>query len=523
MVQPPKKSQPVADPAPRRVSPRKQREMRRQRLVVISSAAAIGLALIAVLAGVLYDQVYIPSQPIARVNGQSLSRQAYWDDKRHQLAASISQALFLTSFGQQFAQQVLSQISSVNTSLETLRSDPVEETAVDTWIDRQIVIQGAQKMGVQVSEGEIAQLIDANYGPAFGPTTETTSTMSLTPVTLEAETDALTPTVTLAPSATVAAAPAATAQVSATGGLTPTAALTPTATLAPTETPTVTPQPDQALARLDEIYNRLFDTYVQQLAQVDPSLKSRLSVDDFRAGLHDQFQRQTLALKVQEQLVPDSSFTPTTEPSSIDARHILVAVTVPVSATDDVREAAFAERRAAAQALLDKIRAGTPFEQVARESSDDYGTRADGGQLPGFKPNGETTAGTQIDPAIIAAIAPLKDNEVSDLVRTPFGWHIVQLIKRNVDSREDQLRSARTKAFDTWLEEQRKAATIEHFPPVSPTPTPLPTGTALPLPTADLAASPSPTPEPTLTPAATVAQPEVTGTPAPAASPTPTP
>ncbi|HEU5089256.1 MAG TPA: peptidylprolyl isomerase, partial [Roseiflexaceae bacterium] len=123
-----------------------------------------------------------------------------------------------------------------------------------------------------------------------------------------------------------------------------------------------------------------------------------------------------------------------------------------------------------------------------------------GGMLPGFKPNGETISGSQLDPAIVDAVAKLDENQISDLVRTPFGWHIVQLVKRTVDTREDQLRNARSEAFNKWLEEQHAASTVEFFPATSPTQTALPTGTALPLPTADLAGSPSPTPEATLAP-----------------------
>ncbi|HEU5086080.1 MAG TPA: peptidylprolyl isomerase, partial [Roseiflexaceae bacterium] len=374
---------------------------------------------LAVIAGFLYDQVYVPSRPVARVGNQSLARSAYWEEKRHQTAATVSQSLFLTTFGAQFAQQVLSQIGSVNTSLATIKADPVDTSVVDAWVDRQIVKQGASNMSIQVSEADIAQLINANYGPGFGPTTETTSTMSLTPVTLEPEaTAAVTATVATTPEAPgVAATPQATV-ITATNGVTP------TATLAPTEVPTVTPQNEEAAQRVDAIYNKLYDTYVQQLAQVDPTLKPRLTVEDFRAGLHDQFERQALALKVQEQLVPDASFTPTSEPSNIEARHILVKVTVPISATDQERDAAFEARRPAAEALLARVRGGESFEAVAQEASDDYATRADGGMLPGFKPNGETIDGTQLDPAIVDAVAKLDENQISDLVRTPFGWHI---------------------------------------------------------------------------------------------------
>lgn len=225
------------------------------------------------------------------------------------------------------------------------------------------------------------------------------------------------------------------------------------------------------------------------MRRVDPQRRIHLTIDDFRRGLYAQFLRQVLTRKVQEQLVPDATFTPTTDPSSIEVRHILLKVTVPLTATEEERERAFAARRAEAEALLAEARAVADFAELARERSEDFNTRETGGTLPLFDKDGKTTDGQQVDPAIVQAIANAAENDIVGPVRTPFGWHIVQLVRRTVDSRETQINRARAEAFERWLEEQRAAIIVQRFPTVVPTPSPLPTGTPAPLPTVELGAN----------------------------------
>jgi hypothetical protein len=265
----------------------------------------------------------------------------------------------------------------------------------------------------------------------------------------------------------------------------------------------------------------VFDAYQQEILKIDPQSKTHLTIDDFKAGLRDQYLQQVVTRKVQEQLVPESSFTPTTDPSNITVRHILIKVTAPISATQTERDAAFAARRPAAEAILAQLRGGADFAAVAKERSDDYATKENGGELPSFDKTGKTQESSQIDPAIVSAALALKENETSGLLQTPFGWDIIQLVKRQVDSKADQLQAARTKAFDEWVAQQRAPANIQRFPPATPTPTALPTGTALPLPTVVLDASPTPTA--VLTQTATLSgTATLTGTPALQLTPTAT-
>lgn len=479
---------------------RSEIERRRQRRVIIGTTVVVALALIAIAAGLVYERVWLPGRPVAQVGDVTLTRGEYEAERRGEAARSIAQSLYLATFGPQFAQQFLDQIPQIDAQVAAARDEPVDDALVQQWIDLQLIRQGAQsRFGIQATDGEVAQAFIDLYGPNFAPPADVVTPTAVLPPTLP---PANTPEPTIGPG-TPSPTPAG-----------PTATPTPSPTPEPTPTPSPTPLPDEALARQQAALQRLYDEYVNEMRRIDPQRRLHLTIDDFRRGLYSQFLRQVLTRKVQEQLVPDATFTPTTDPSSIEVRHILLKVTVPVTATEEERERAFAARRAEAEALLAEARTAADFAELVRERSEDFNTKETGGTLPLFDKDGKTTDGRQIDPAIVQAIANAAENEIVGPVRTSFGWHIVQLVRRTVDSREVQINRARAEAFERWLEEQRSAISVQRFPTLVPTPSPLPTGTPAPLPTVELGGEPTPTPLPT---------PTETGVPAATPGTTPTP
>ncbi|HEX5690906.1 MAG TPA: peptidylprolyl isomerase, partial [Roseiflexaceae bacterium] len=423
----------------------------------------------------------------------------YWTEQRYELARRIGQSLnslaLLGSLGPQFSQQIAGQIPPLNQQVADIPTSAVEDATVNDWIDRQLIVQGAGTLSLQASDGEIAQALLNGLGSSFGPPPPPpTTTATLEPtsaITSTAETTATT-------SADATAAPTETP-----GGPTATAAPTetsaPTDTPAPTVPPTATPLPDAALQQQDGVVGRLFDAYNNEM--INTGSKPNLTLDDFKAALHDQYLRSVLTDKIGAQLLPEAQFTPTTDPSSLETSHILIAVTAPISATEAERQAAFAERRPAAEAILEQLNGGADFAAVAEQSSDDAATKNSGGTLPSFDKEGKTQEGSAVDPAIVQAALALEEGEISDLIQTPFGWHIIKLNKRTVDTFEQQLQAARTEKFNEWLEQQRAAATIEHYPPQTPLPTPEPTaeGSAVPLPTVSLYSTPTVAPTEAIT------------------------
>jgi len=117
----------------------------------------------------------------------------------------------------------------------------------------------------------------------------------------------------------------------------------------------------------------------------------------------------------------------------------------------------------------------------------------------------------------VSAAFALAPNTLSDPVRTQFGWHVIEVTSRDVPDEEAQLREARTKALDTWIEEQRTALAVQRFPEPTPTAT---TPPETPSPTIVPTFLPGPpTPAPTDTPAPV----ETPATAAPTATATTTP
>ncbi|MCT9812813.1 SurA N-terminal domain-containing protein [Acidovorax sp. Be4] len=97
------------------------------------------------------------------------------------------------------------------------------------------------------------------------------------------------------------------------------------------------------------------------------------------------------------------------------ASHILINVSKEASADDR------AKARAQAQALLEQLRKEpSSFAAVAKKSSQDSGTATNGGDLGFF------ARGAMVKPFEDAAFA-LKKGEISDVVESDFGFHIIQL------------------------------------------------------------------------------------------------
>lgn len=140
----------------------------------------------------------------------------------------------------------------------------------------------------------------------------------------------------------------------------------------------------------------------------------------------------------------------------IHARHILF--TVPSGATPQQRDSI--------HALAEKIRqravAGEDFAKLAREYSQDPGTAQKGGDLGTFG------HGQMVGPFENAAFA-LKPGQISDVVETPFGFHIIQVLSRETPSmkemgtqfRQQVLQQREQKRLQTFVDSLTKQADVQ--------------------------------------------------------------
>ena len=136
------------------------------------------------------------------------------------------------------------------------------------------------------------------------------------------------------------------------------------------------------------------------------------------------------------------------------ARHILIKLSEVVSESDAKHRLDTIKER------LDNV---TDFADMSRQYSED-GTAANGGDLGWVNP-GDTV------PQFEQAMNTLKAGEISAPIKSPFGWHIIQVIERR---KQDMTREAarlkarqeiRTRkadeAYQDWVRELRDRAYVE--------------------------------------------------------------
>jgi len=92
-------------------------------------------------------------------------------------------------------------------------------------------------------------------------------------------------------------------------------------------------------------------------------------------------------------------------------------------ASDEVKK----QTRQLAQAILDSIKAGADFSEMAKRYSEDPGSAAQGGDL-GFVKRGV------FYPEFESAVFSLETGEISNVVESPVGFHIIQLIEKRGES-----------------------------------------------------------------------------------------
>lgn len=388
---------------------RRRRDEEANRRLTLALAGVGAVLLLIILAGVIQELVIKPRQPVATVNGQRIGLQDYQKQVKF---AWYQQA--------QQGQAV---------------SDPqgVGLQVLDQMVDLELLREQAKQRGITVTDAEIDKAIEQ----AFGFYRETP-----------------TPFPTRTPDLTATAVATATPPTP-----TPTGTITPTATPLPTATPIS-----------EQAYKDEFKRYLDSA-----NAASGFTEADFRKLAEYSLLQQ----KLFEAVTAD---VPTTA-EQIRLRHILIAVRTPqptpeptatpgpdATATPTVAPGSTAtptpeptpaprteaEALALAQDIRKRLDAGEDFASLAVQYSDDSGSKTAGGELGWYARGGGFVQ--EFEDAAFA----LQAGQISDPVKTQFGYHIIQVEERDPNRELDAYTVAQKKqeAFDKWLADIRAAANI---------------------------------------------------------------
>ncbi len=149
------------------------------------------------------------------------------------------------------------------------------------------------------------------------------------------------------------------------------------------------------------------------------------------------------------------------EPATVTQTHVRHILLRPSAILSDE------EAQAKLRALRNRVvHGGEDFAELARAHSEDHASAVEGGDL-GWANPGTFAPGFE---KVMNALAP---GEVSEPVRTAFGWHLIQVLERRAHdiSRERQLAQARSQIlarkaderYEQWLRQLRDEAYVEYF------------------------------------------------------------
>lgn len=152
--------------------------------------------------------------------------------------------------------------------------------------------------------------------------------------------------------------------------------------------------------------------------KVDPkyfSAKKRFSVDQLK-----DFQEQN-SLKISEYY--NNHISDYIKEEEIKASHILIKTEI--NMTDSEK----AKKRQLAEDILTRVKQGEDFSTIAKKESEDQGSKTNGGDLGYF------SRGKMVEEFSDAAFA-LEKNQVSEVVKSPFGFHIIKVVDKRAASEQ---------------------------------------------------------------------------------------
>ena len=189
---------------------------------------------------------------------------------------------------------------------------------------------------------------------------------------------------------------------------------------------TITPEPTVA-PMTEEEFTTAYSEYMKEAQK-----QTGITEQELRGLIQASLLRQRLEEFMGEQ-VP-------TQEEQLHCRHILV------------------ETEETANAVVQRLQGGEDFVALASEYSTDETNKNEGGDLGWFG------RGAMVEEFEEAAFA-LQPGEVSDVVQTTFGYHIIECLERDENRELDPptLDQRKREGFSNWLLEQKNSDAIKRY------------------------------------------------------------
>ena len=152
----------------------------------------------------------------------------------------------------------------------------------------------------------------------------------------------------------------------------------------------------------------------------DPEVLSQLALMRENLVANAQLQKIEEGIKISDEDLMKTYESNKGQYEQVKARHILIAFKGSPAAQQGKPELTEEQAKAKADELHKQITGGASFEELAKKESDDVGSGSQGGDL------GEFGRG-QMVPEFEKAAFEAKDGEVTPVVRTQFGYHIIKV------------------------------------------------------------------------------------------------
>jgi len=416
---------------------RAERERLWQRRALITIGVLVGISLVILAIALIYENLIRPREAVSVVEGHDITTADFEERVRFLRWETGQQIRDLYALTGDI--NVINQYASQLTNPISIGSQVLDEMEEEILIEEE-----AQARGITIDEAAVDKRVDEYLAQSYGLTLPGAPTATPTPIPSVTPTPLVSPTPTVEPSPTTPPATAtpsedeAAADEEATedeADTTPEAEPTTSATATATATLTA-PDIQATIARAEETYFKA----AQDGADVDREVVRKVFYyDALRTALMDAMAAEA-----------------PTEELQVRVRHILIAfdpanVGSGLPATEEQRAAA--EEKA--NEVMAAIQNGEPFADLAREVSDDTGSAQNGGELDWQSPSGFVSA-------FADTVTTAEIGEIVGPVETEYGYHIIQVLGREVRALTDtQLNQRRSQLFSEWLTERKAAANIE--------------------------------------------------------------